>query len=68
MRSFPCRGVAAVAVVPVLLSTAFAGAVGAQSPAAPTPDASITGTVEFWNGYAADGTEIASMAPLADAR
>src|SRR4029077_12140908 len=30
----------------------------APSVAAPSPSAAITGTVTFWNGYAADGDEI----------
>jgi multiple sugar transport system substrate-binding protein len=53
------RSVAAGAAVPVLLSLALSGAVGAQSPAA--PDTSVSGTVEFWNGYAADGAEITTF-------
>lgn len=53
------RRLAAGAAVPVILSVALAGAAGAQSPA--TGDASISGTVEFWNGYAADGAEITTF-------
>ena len=55
------RSVAAGAAVPVILSVALAGAVGGQSPAAPAADPSISGTVEFWNGYAADGAEITTF-------
>jgi multiple sugar transport system substrate-binding protein len=62
MGSFRSRRVvAAGAAVPVILSAALAGATGAQSPAAVSPDTSISGTVEFWNGYAADGAEISTF-------
>ncbi len=53
------RRIAAGAAMPVILSAALVGVAGAQSPA--TPDTSISGTVEFWNGYAADGAEITTF-------
>jgi multiple sugar transport system substrate-binding protein len=62
MRSLRTRREMATAVaIPVLLSLAIGGAAGAQSPGAATPDTSITGTVTFWNGYAADGAEITTF-------
>lgn len=49
------RGAAVVAGLPLILSVGLsAGAVGQDA----SPDASISGTVTFWNGYAADGAEI----------
>ncbi len=62
MRSLQTRRVTAAAVaVPVLLSLALGGASSAQSPSAAAPDTSITDTVTFWNGYAADGAEITTF-------
>ncbi|MFN8622916.1 MAG: extracellular solute-binding protein [Chloroflexota bacterium] len=49
------RLVALGAAVPLILSVGLTAGAGAQSAA---PDTSISGTVTFWNGYAADGAEI----------
>jgi multiple sugar transport system substrate-binding protein len=59
MRSLRTRQLAVAAALPIALSVALAGAGSAQSGTAPDP--SITGTVTFWNGYAADGDEIKTL-------
>lgn len=59
MRSLRTRQLAVAAALPLALSMALAGAGSAQSGASPDP--SITGTVTFWNGYAADGDEIKTL-------
>jgi ABC-type glycerol-3-phosphate transport system substrate-binding protein len=71
---FVGRFVAIVAAIPLILSgclgtsatpVATQGVPESQAPAAtsstPSPSAEITGTVTFWNGYAADGEEITTF-------
>ncbi len=50
----------ALLTVPAALTLALAGVAVAQSDDV-KPDESVTGTVTFWNGYAADGDEITTF-------
>ena len=59
MGSIQARRLAALLAVPAALSLALSGVTAAQD--AVTPDESVTGTVVFWNGYAADGDEITTF-------
>lgn len=68
MRSQPFRRVGAALALLSLTLSACLGTAATPSPSAPpttstspstpAPSAAITGTVTFWNGYAADGDEI----------
>ena len=72
MQLHPVRRIAgAFALVPLIVSACLGTSAStvpaspssvapstAPSVAAPSPSASITGSVTFWNGYAADGDEI----------
>jgi len=76
MRSLFRRAVVAMAAAPLILSGCLgAGATpvpttgptqppasaGSAPSTAPSPSAEVTGTVTFWNGYAADGEEITTF-------
>lgn len=55
------RTLAAGLTVPIILSLALAGPMGAESHAGMVPDPSLSGTVSFWNGYGAEGDEITTF-------
>jgi len=60
MHAIERRKLAAMVALPAALSLALSGVAAAQDEAM-TPDESVTGTVVFWNGYAADGDEITTF-------
>ncbi len=76
MRSLFRRAAVAIAAAPLVLGGCLAsgastapsptatpvGSTGGSAPsAAPSASADVTGTVTFWNGYAADGEEISTF-------
>ncbi len=60
MHAIERRKLAAMVALPAALTLALSGVATAQDEAM-TPDELVTGTVVFWNGYAADGDEITTF-------
>ncbi len=74
MKPRSLRLIASMAAVPIILSACLGTAATtapsappsvapttAASAEAPTPSPELTGTITFWNGYAADGEEIKTL-------
>lgn len=74
MKPRSLRLIASMATVPIILSACLGTAATtapsappsvapttAASAEAPTPSPELTGTITFWNGYAADGEEIKTL-------